>query len=816
MATHAMLQPLTEMPNWVCWKYETRKGRKTKVPYTTTGVHASVADPATWTDHASAAATAEAGGYDGIGFVLTEHAGITGVDLDHCIDPDTGEIQPAAQEIVDRLQSYTEITPSGEGLRILLQGRLSGTGNRKRWRGIEVEIYSRGRYLTVTGRQLAGCPATVEPRQEALDELHGEIFAQGVRPDSGRQRTQATGGREDTSDQDLLQMARAARNGAEFRALYDQGDTSAYGGDDSRADLALCNILCFWCGPDQARIDRIFRTSALMRPKWDRADYREGTIGKALRDVREHYRPAGGDGGNGHKRTEISAEPAPAPELHLTDIGNAERLVQLHGQDVRYCHSTGEWMVWTGTRWMLDTTAEIHRLAISTVRSIYGEAERCPDREQRKRIANWAKASEASTRLNAMISVAQGILPVSRGDFDCDPWLLNCLNGTLDLRTGDLMPHRREDLISRICPVEYCPDADSDIWQRYLATAVPDADLREFLARAAGYTLTGDVGEEVLFFLHGPGGSGKSTFVESLRAALGDYSATLDFNVLLKSRHDVDGRSANPEVAKLPGIRCAISIEVNEGRRLAEGLVKTLTGGDTVSARGLYERRNTEFAPQFKLWLVANDAPVIRDTDDALWRRVLIIPFLEALPAERRDPGVKQHLRYSPEGRAAILAWAVRGCLAWQEQRLGVPAAVAAATSSLRREMDPLQDFFEECCQFHPAFDTAAADIRGAYEDWCEANGQKPIAAKGITERLKTHGCTTFRAHGGRRMWSGIRLHDAVTRGDAVTPVSNNFPSDSSHMQKHMEGDVTDVTFSRPVNTDYQYPAHLPGDAVQI
>lgn len=350
-------------------------------------------------------------------------------------------------------------------------------------------------------------------------------------------------------------------------------------------------------------------------------------------------------------------------------------------------------------------------------------------------------------------------------------------------------------MLTKVAPATYLPGADcaGNIWRSYLAGVQPDQTICDFLQRAAGYTLTGDCSEEVLFFLHGPAAAGKSTFVEALKAALGDYAATLDFSVLLKSRYDSDGRSANPEIAKLPGTRMAISIEVSEGKRLAEGLVKTLTGGDTISARGLYERRNTEFVPQFKLWLVANDAPRMRDTDDALWRRVLIIPFNRSIPPESRDPRIKQELRFSEQGRAAVLAWAVQGCLLWQQYGLAPPPAVQIATQAMRLEMDPCAEFWAERCIFGPAYQVTAANLRNAYLEWAEKAGVRPLTSKMLAERLEAKGCTSSRTNAAR-LWNGIQLVATDAQVTASDGSYHNFSFPFSHEGKFIENDATSVT----------------------
>ncbi len=290
------------------------------------------------------------------------------------------------------------------------------------------------------------------------------------------------------------------------------------------------------------------------------------------------------------------------------------------------------------------------------------------------------------------------------------------------MKPGELREHRREDLITKLAPVEYDPEARLDLWDRFLAEATGgDQELMRFLQRAAGYSLTGETDEEKLFFVHGPAAAGKSTFLEALKAAMGDYAQTADFETFL-ARQQVGG--PRNDVARLAGARLVISIEVDEGKRLAEGLVKTLTGGDTVTARFMY-RESFEFKPQMKLWLAANHAPKVSDDDEAMWRRILRVPFERVIPKEKRDPKVKATLRDPEIAGPAILAWAVQGCLTWQREGLGVPPIVEQATSAYRLDNDPLREFFASCCVFGPTKTVTVSDLNNEYESWCNDNRER-------------------------------------------------------------------------------------------
>jgi putative DNA primase/helicase len=452
---------------------------------------------------------------------------------------------------------------------------------------------------------------------------------------------------------------------------------------------------------------------------------------------------------------------APAPPYHSTDLGNARRFADQYGQDVRYCFSLDTWFCWDGTRWRVDETGEVERLAKETVRHMYSLAGQARDEEVRKALARWAIRSEAATKLRALTYLARSEpgIPILPTAFDGDPWLLNVRNGTVDLRTGELRPHCRQDLITQLAPVHYDPGAALPLWERFLdETTGGDRDLQAYLQRAVGYTLTGRTDLEHLFFIHGPTRTGKSTFLEALKGALGDYAKTADFGTFLKG-HAVGKPRA--DIARLRGARMVVSIEVDEGSHLAEALIKMLTGGDTITARALYQD-SFEFRPAFKLWLAANAAPRVSDREKAIWERIRRIPFTCEVPGEKRDPLVKERLRDPDIGGPAILAWAVRGCLAWQREGLGTCAAVERSTDDYRQEMHPLHDFVDACCVLAPAAWASSSHLRAAYETWAAESGARElIKGREWGERLHDLGCvpkSRWMADHTERGWQGIGL----------------------------------------------------------
>lgn len=460
------------------------------------------------------------------------------------------------------------------------------------------------------------------------------------------------------------------------------------------------------------------------------------------------------------KITPINANPLAIPSVfNLTDLGNAERLIELYGMDIRYCHPTATWRVWDGRRWAQDKTGDVYRFASETVRRIYHSAGSVENPEKRRELASHALRSESDARIKAMVNLAtcQKGVPVIPGDMDADPWALNVLNGTIDLRAGILRPHRREDMISKISPVEYDPDARCAVFDEFLrVTTDGDKRLTEFLQRAIGYSLAGDSREEKLFFIYGPAASGKTTFCEAIKAALGDYALTADFSTFLK-RGDTGGPRS--DIARLAGSRIVFSQETDEGARLAEGLVKIYVGGDTMVARHLYKSEQ-EFKSRGKLWLVSNHAPTASDSDEALWRRIVVLPFEHVVPEENRDTDLKAVLTETKHASPGILAWAVRGCIKWQAGGLKVPGCVKQATQRYRKEINPIGEFIEDRCNLGPLFSCSSSALWEKYQRWANENGIRyPVKGRRFATHLKSYGLEAVRVgHDNIRVWNGIDL----------------------------------------------------------
>jgi putative DNA primase/helicase len=457
----------------------------------------------------------------------------------------------------------------------------------------------------------------------------------------------------------------------------------------------------------------------------------------------------------------VSTVPAPLPSsgpilsglvnFPFTDMGNAQRLVTRHGKDLRYCLAWKKWLIWDGKRWQPDDTGEIMRRAKETMREFGKAAQAMDDTLVRDNAIKRALASQSINKLGAMVQVAQSEpgIPIRPVDLDRDPYLLNCLNGTIDLKTGKLRPHRREDLITKLVQVAYDPSATCPQFESFLAKVTgDDAELAHYIQRAIGYSLTGDVTEKAVFFLYGDGNNGKTTFLETIRHVTGDYAGQIPIESLMTKQGD----GIPNDIARLQGKRFVTSSEAEQGRKLAEGKVKQITGMGKLQARYLYGEF-FEFTPTFKIFMDANHKPEIRGDDAAIWNRMKLIPFSVQIPPEEIDKQLPTKLRDELPG---ILNWAVKGCLAWLRQGLVEPKTIRVATQAYRAEMDTVAHFIDDECDLGKYF-TSSTKLYAAFKKWCSDHNEQPVSHKQLAQTLKKKGLVSKKV-AGQRGWAGIGL----------------------------------------------------------
>jgi putative DNA primase/helicase len=435
----------------------------------------------------------------------------------------------------------------------------------------------------------------------------------------------------------------------------------------------------------------------------------------------------------------------PAISVHSpkgrTETANGRRFAQQNGNNVRYCHPWKKWLGWDGKRWMQDDTAAMERLAKRVADQIWSEAQESDSDVSRRFAANSAKKSGISAMLS-LASSEPGI-PILPEHLDTDPWLLNVQNGTVDLRTGDLCEHRREDFITKICPVAFNPEAGSLEWDRFLEQIFGDDELMRFVQRLFGMCLTGDVSAQVLPIFWGGGSNGKSTLLNLIMETIGpDFTMQAQSDFLLAKRND----SHPTERADLFGRRLVVCSETGSGRKLNESLVKELTGGERIRARKM-NQDFWEFTATHKLILSTNHRPVIKGNDHATWRRIALVPFnnqfwdedkCETGPPElKANKGLMEKLRAETEG---ILAWAVQGCVDWHASGLMMPDSVKGATDSYRSNEDIIGQFIQAHCVNTTGARTKFSDLYKRLESFCDETGEDPPSKKALAAYLPTQG----------------------------------------------------------------------------
>lgn len=438
----------------------------------------------------------------------------------------------------------------------------------------------------------------------------------------------------------------------------------------------------------------------------------------------------------------------------LTDLGNAERLVRRYGSELRYCYSRKAWFRWDGRRFAPDQIGTPEQFAKQTVRAMREGAAATPDETQRQALVAHARRSESRERIRAMIELARSEpgIPVTPDLLDRDPMGLNVLNGILDLRTGRLGEHWPGGLFTKLCPVEYHPDATCPLWESFVWKVFGgNTELVRFVQRLLGYCLTGDVREHVLPIFYGAGSNGKTTLLETFKAVLGDdYSMEAPQDLLMMKRNDTHPTA----IADLFGKRLVAVVETSQGHRLNESLVKQLTGGDRIRARRMREDY-FEFSPSHKVILCTNHRPEVRDTDHAIWRRIRLVPFTQQFwdidkgeyghPDFQADKTLLKRLRDELPG---ILAWAVQGCLEWQRNGLQQPPSVTDATANYRSDQDVLSQFLAESCILDPYASVPATPLFGAYREWCERNGESWGTQRRFGQSLSERGFQRYISNG--------------------------------------------------------------------
>jgi putative DNA primase/helicase len=804
---------LTARPQWVVWRAEERNGKLTKVPYNArTGQLAESDNPDTWSTYADAVGAV--GNYSGIGYVFSPHDPYTGIDLDDCIV--NGQVLPWAEKILLALSSYSEISPSGTGIKVWVEGKTPGSAKPRKAKippdiipadvSGSIEIYPAERFFTVTGWHVDGMPHDICNANGALTTLYEALRPPPIdlprattRP-AGRKYLerwaqhkidyaveQVRGAIDGERHNTRYAMARLlgglvphglATDDQIARALFDaqqpktQAQRSEYKTildgirDGARAPLPLPPE------PEQPVFDE---AGYALCPKHQRAlDAAHSGNGWVCRardgstergwctfwwDGDDYSMPRAVDPETGEVLYAESADFL--LNAHRSDTGNAECLAQISGDDLRYCHTRKKWLAWDGSRWAIDEgSATAHRAMIVVVRARYRACEAIPDLDQRKKASSWCVGCESTNKLEAALRTATRLMTFSTTieRWDGNQLIAAALGATLDLRSVVHRAVRREDYLTMQFGAIYDPEATCPRWLQFLDEVfLSNAELIAYIQRAIGYCLTGDTREQKLFLCHGTGANGKSVFLEILVALLGDYAANASFETFDANRRS---ESSN-DLAMLRGKRLVTVIETEEGKRLAEARVKSVTGQDLITCRFLYGEYFS-YRPTYKIWLAMNHLPIIKGTDKGIWRRVELIPFKADFEGHE-DKTLATALREELDG---IFQWALEGLRQWWQRGLDTPEIVKRATKQYREDSDQVGRWIaDRCIVVSNVFLSSGTGYKN-YEAWCKEVGEDAVSQNKWSRRMNEKG---FQGNPdtSKRGWIGIGLRVAPENEDS-------------------------------------------------
>lgn len=691
---------LQNLKQWCCYKLVEQKNtdKLSKLPINPeTKKGAKSNDPSTWVDYDTALLYADE--YDGVGFFFTPP--YVGVDIDSV---NLEKIDTKTLEIINTLDSYTEISVSGKGLHIIVRGSIPGGVCRKG----TLEMYQEARFFAMTGNILRGCPDEVYDRQQELEKIYKKYMEQPkIIVDYGIQDKRIV------NLNDLLKV-----KNEKFRKLF-SGQFEEYP-SQSEADLAFCSMVAYFTDGNAELMDKAVRESQLYRDKWDKkhgADtYGNLTIKKAL---------------DGYTRRDF------LPELYMDkyypydDTGNADRFTDIFKDRVLYSYTNKGWYIYDGKRWLFDTLGRINDYFEQSIEVMKKQGvvanipmlENETSEEYQKRLKAIRNAYEkhltySRSNRGTVAGVKQSMHKnsVDISEFDGNDMLINLENSVYDMVSGINIPHDATLKFTKKANVSYDESKKCPRWEQFLREIFnDDKDLIKWIQKALGYSLTGKTSEQVMFILNGNGRNGKSVFLDVVSHIFGDYRTNIQPDSLMVK----NSQGANSDIARLKGARFVTTVESNDGMRFNEGLVKQLTGGDTVTARFLHANE-FEFTPKFKVWMATNHRPIIRGTDKGIWRRIRLIPFEREFTEEEVDLDLTSKLLAESDG---ILQWMLKGLEMWQKERLGMCEKILMANKEYRQEMDVVSTFIEECVNNSLGKEVKASELYQHYKNYCLQNG---------------------------------------------------------------------------------------------
>lgn len=739
------------------WKFEKRSGQKTKMPYNpANGDRAKINDLRTFADFKTTLMTYAMGGYDGIGIAVGN--GIGAFDIDHCFRED-GTLNDTAAAVLSIFPTaYVEKSPSGKGLRgffgvpedFVYDKTVYYINNRSKG----LEVYMPGatnRFVTVTGDVYR--TGEIPNDETAMTTLLDSLMKRNKQVQNTQLRHHSY-----LDDDAVIAHAEEASNGDKFKKLY-AGDWEELYDSQSDADMALLSILAFWCGCDEEQMDRIFRTSGLMRDKWDRRQagttYGAISIRNTVNTCAAVYVPVNAQDIVDEEFTRLDEDESFQPDLskitatleemapHTNprygrdEIGMGNAFADYFKSIARYNSERGIWYVYDGTVWRADSeNLRVAELAKLLADKLYVFALTITEEDARKRFIDRVRKLQLRRNRDTMVKDAKSVYPLSMKNFDRDIYLFNMANGTLDLRTGEFREHRPEDYLTKVSPVEYDPDAKCDRFVRFMdEVMMGDKDTIRYTQKALGYALSGDTRMECFFILYGATSrNGKGTLMESFLRLMGDYGRNAD-PVMLAMKFNAQSNGPTEELARLAGSRFVNISEPEKKLTIDAALTKRLTGNDTITARFLHEN-SFEFRASFKIFINTNYQPNITDLTLFHSGRVKMIPFNRHFEESEQDKGLKAFFA-QPENMSGIFNWVYEGFKLFIKEGLEMPQAVKDATADYELESDKVGQFCALCLQHKKGEELRSAAVFDIYMRWCEANNIKALGQPNFKKEME-------------------------------------------------------------------------------
>ena len=784
-----------------------------------TGKTASSTNPLSWTSFEVALNGCIKYGFDGLGFMLGN--GIFGVDLDN--HPDQNGSKPMsdsdfsnlANEFIKTLNSYSERSQSGDGVHILCKGKLPSGARRKE--GTGVEMYDDKRYFAMTGNVINDKP--IEFRENEIKTLWEKYLKTEV---PVRTRTQffedgsvrfgnfydrdmlESSFQTMISDNDLIERIKSSKNAQDFMSLYFDGDLNGNKGDHSAADLSLCTILAFWTNKNRDQMDRIFRTSALMRPKWDRklgeSTYGAATIDKAInttidtytppkkKEVSVYFKPVQANNivsNNNETESNIDENGDPIvgevkksfKKYSLDDTGNAERYYSYFGHLFKYDSKNKAYLFWNNKTWVYDSAGYAKKYADELIKLLKSEADAYektleevtdPDVLKKKNAILKEMRSNVSRLSNkagkeAMLSELQHLhkMPCEPKHFNTQPYLLNTLSGVVDLRTGEIMPFDPKLMLSKNtnCKVSY---EEPKVFLKFLHDifqGFPENDIEEiieYLQKFYGKSITGRSDKDIGIFW-GEGSNGKSTLVQTMKMIFGDYGQVANPDMLMQDKKG-GGQATEFSLALLAGARYVTMSETGETDVLKEQQIKRILSDEEITAQ-FKGKDGFQFLPTWMTVITTNHKPLIRATDHGTWRRIHFIPFQHIFTDAEKDIHMKEKLlAEAPK----ILGWIIQGSVKLINQEkepevLKKPKCLEEALADYKNEMDVLNSYLSERTQNFAGYETSAKKLFDDYKEWAKDGNEYLMSSTKFGREIAKHGYTKKRTRNGY-VYVGVKL----------------------------------------------------------